>query len=209
MRKATTIYFVEHASTPGDGTRDERLNGWGKRGITAEGRSLLMGTADYLKSKNIGETYSSDLPRGIQTAESLRHQLGVRHSNTQRRGLRPMDVGLLAGEKKADVEPALDDLKSRPWSNAPGGESYGKFLGRFGQELHRTIHEALGEEYHCVYVTHSHNLGALSHLLSGGRKPARLESPVGAGGVIELQVSDGGGKVSMRKAYEPDGKVGS
>lgn len=209
MRDATTIYLVEHALTPGDGTGHEVLNGWSGRSITPAGKKLLAGTADYLKDKGVGETYSSDLPRAIQTAEHLRDLLGVTHSNTRRRGLRPLNVGLLAGERKEDVKPALDDLKSRPWANAPGGESYGKFLGRFGQELHRTIQEALGEDHACVYVTHSHNLGALAHVLSAGKVPARLESPVGAGGVVELRVEDGGGKVSMRPAYNPEGEIGA
>jgi broad specificity phosphatase PhoE len=209
-KDSTTIYLVEHSYTPGDGTKKEILNGWGKRGITPEGKELLQGTADYLKDKNVGETYSSDLPRAIETAEHLRGLLAIDHPNTERRNLRPMDVGLLAGENKDEVQPALDDLKSRPWAKAPGGsESYGKFLGRFGTELHRTIQEALGEDRACVYVTHSHNLGALSHILSGGVAPSHFDSPVGSGGVMELHVEDGGGKVSVRSAYEPDGKVGS
>ncbi len=116
-----------------------------------------------------------------------------------------MDVGMLAGHKKADVEEALSDAKSRPWSVVSGGESYGKFLGRWGQELHRTIQEALGEDHACVYVTHSHNLGSLAHVLSGGTAPSSLDSPVGSGGVVELHVEQGGGKVSMRPTFQPDG----
>jgi len=210
MKKdSTTIYLVEHGLTKGDGTNHEVLNGWGSRGITPDGKKRLQETADYLKDKGVGETYSSDLPRGVQTAEHLRGLLGVEHPNTERRGLRPMDVGMLAGHKKADVEEALSDAKARPWSVISGGESYGKFLGRWGQELHRTIQEALGEDHACVYVTHSHNLGSLAHVLSGGTAPSSLDSPVGSGGVVELHVEQGGGKVSMRPAFEPDGKVGA
>jgi broad specificity phosphatase PhoE len=196
-RDSTTIYLVEHGETPGDGTPAEKLHGWNGDGITDAGKEKLAATVEYLRDKNIGETYSSDLPRAVQTANLIHDGLGVTKPNTERMGLRPMNVGTLAGMRKDEVQQQLTDAKSRPWSKLPGGESYGKFLGRFGQELHRTIQEALGEEYNCVYVTHSHNLGALAHLLSGGTAPARLDGPVGSGGVIALHVSDGGGRVSM------------
>ncbi len=197
----TTLYLVEHGLTPGDGSDGEVVHGWNGDGLTDAGRALVRDvTAPYLKGKHVGEVYSSDLRRAVETANALRDALEIAHPNTERRGLRPMDVGTLAGQPKADVEGVLDDLRARRWAKAPGGESYGKFLGRWGQELDRTIHEAAGEEeYNCVYVTHSHNLGSLAHLLSGGRTPTRLEAPVGAGGVIALRVADDG-SVSMRRA---------
>lgn len=197
---------MEHGLTPGDGTPNEVLHGWNGQRLSAKGKSELTIPADHLLAtdNNIGETYSSDLPRAVETAETMRKLLGVTHPNTERRGLRPMDVGVYAGQPKADVEVALKDLKSRRWAVAPGGESYGKFLGRFGQELHRTIQEALGEDYQCLYVTHSHNLGALEHLLSNGKKPAQLNSPVGGGGVLALKVQDSGRKLTLSKLYDGD-----
>lgn len=206
MKKSATIYLVHHALTPGDGTPNEVLNGWGHRGISPKGQDQLSSTIDYLSDKNIGEVYSSDLPRSAQTGEIIRKGLNIAHPLTERRGLRPMDAGVLAGQKKVDVQEALDDLKSRRWAKAPGGESYGRFLGRFGQELHRTIQEALGEDYNCAYVMSSHNFGAIPHLLSGGKKPAAFSDTTKEGGVSILDVHDGGGKITYRPdVFRPGG----
>ncbi len=204
MKKSTTIYLVHHSLTPGDGTPNEKVRGWGGVGLTPKGRDLLKSTVDYLADKNIGEIYSSDLPRAAETGEILRSQLEIAHPLTQRRGLRPMDVGVLVGQKRSDVDEALSDLKSRRWAKAPGGESFGRFLGRFGQELHRTIQEALGENYNCAYVIHSHNFGVIPHLLSGGKKPAAFGDATKEAGVSILDVHDGGGRITYRPAvYNP------
>ena len=203
VKDRATIYLVHHSLTPGDGTAREVVHGWNGDGITAEGKSLLKKTADYLSDKNIGETYSSDLTRSVQTAEEIRRLLAIDHPNTERRGLRPMDIGVYAGLPKTEVEDALEDLRSRRWAKAPGGESYGKFLGRYGQELHRTIQEALGEEYNCAYVTHSHNFGATPHLLSGGTAPTSLAGDVSEGGVALLHVSGSGRHVAYEPVFDP------
>ena len=199
MKTSATIYLMHHSLTPGDGTPEEVVHGWQNGSLTDAGKKLLTPSVDYLRDKNIGETYSSDLTRGAQTASIVHEGLGIEKPNTERRGLRPMNIGVYAGQKKADVEEALNDLKSRRWASAPGGESYGRFLGRFGQELHRTIQEALGEEYNCLYVTHSHNFGAIPHLLSGGRKSATYSGDVREGGVAILNVKNGGRSIS----YDP------
>lgn len=199
MKKSATIYLMHHSLTPGDDTPEELSLGWKDQPLSKEGRQILSPTIDYLKDKNIGETYSSDLGRAVESAKIVHDGLGIEKPNTERRGLRPMNVGIYAGLKKSDVIEALSDLKSRRWAAAPGGESYGRFLGRFGQELHRTIQEALGEEYNCLYVMHSHNFGAIPHLLSGGKKPTEFKGDVREGGIAILNVKNGGGTIS----YDP------
>ena len=161
--------------------------------------------AEYLADKGIGETYSSDLPRGAETAGIIHDKLGIKKPNTEREGLRPMDVGTLKGMKSEEVEGVMNDLKSRLWAHAPGSsQSVGKFLGVWGEELDRTIQEALGEDHACVYITHSHNLATLPYLLSTGVAPIRLKSPVGPGGVIALHISDGGGQVILDHQFDPN-----
>lgn len=202
-RDSTTIYLVEHAQTPGDGTPNEICNGWRAVGITDKGKQRAQQTATWLRGANIGETYSSDLLRAVQTAGIIHDCLELTKPNTERFGLRPMNIGIYAGLPKTENEGPMEDARTRKWLNVPGGESYGKFLGRWGQELHRTIQEALGEEYNCAYVTHSHNLGALKHLLSDGEVAPSLESPVSAGGIIALHVSHGGGEIHPEIVYNP------
>jgi hypothetical protein len=101
-----------------------------------------------------------------------------------------------------EVAGVIDDLITRLWARAPGGESVGKFLGRWQAELDRTIHEALEEDHACCYVTHSHNLGSLPYLLSSGVAPISLKSGVGPGGVIALHVADHGGQVVIDEQFD-------
>jgi broad specificity phosphatase PhoE len=202
-RDATTLYLVHHASTPLD--EEGRVHGWGQASLSAKGKKDATASAEYLASKGVGETYSSDLNRGIETANIIRTKLGIEKPNTEREGLRPMDVGTLAGEKDEDIEGIMSDLKSRLWAHAPGSsQSVAKFLAVWGQELDRSIQEALGEDHACVYVVHSHNMATLPYLLSTGVAPIRLRSPVGPGGVVALHVSDGGGQVILDHQFDPN-----
>lgn len=200
-RSNTSLYLVHHGSTLLD--EQDRVHGWSDTSISAKGRQDANAAAEFLAQKGIGEVYSSDLPRAVETAEIIRSKLGIEKPITEREGLRPMDVGTLKGMKSDEVEGIMSDLKSRLWAHAPGSsQSVGKFLGVWGKELDRTIQEALGEEYSCVYVTHSHNLGSLPYLLSTGVAPIRLKSPVGPGGVIALHISDNGGQVILDHQFD-------
>jgi len=201
-RDGTTLYLVHHGSTALD--EEGKVHGWKNTSLSAKGKSQAEQAAEYLESKGIGEVYSSDLPRSVETAQIIRSHLKIEHPLTEREGLRPMDVGLLAGEKMEDVEGIMSDLKARLWQHAPGSsQSVGKFLGVWGKELDRTMQEALDESYSCVYVTHSHNLATLPYLLSTGVAPIRLNSPVGPGGVIALHISDKGGQVVLDHQFDP------
>lgn len=203
MAESTTLYLVEHGIMPGGGTDQTVLNGWSDRDISGAGEKRMEQTARLLEGRSIGETYSSDLTRAVHSAEIIRSGLGIEHPNTERIGLRPMNVGLLAGLTHDETEGPMADALARRWAPVPGGESYAKFLGRWQQELNRTIQEALGEDHACVYVTHSHNLGALDHLLSNGIEPARLESPVTSGGIIALHIYNEGEEVVPEIIYNP------
>ena len=201
---ATTLYLVQHAMTKGDGGPSERNWGWLDEPLSDTGRERAAQTAQMLEGLDIGETYSSDLPRAVETAEIIREHLGIEHPNTERMGLRPLDSGIAAGLPKDETAEMLNDAFTRIWAPVPGGESVGKFLGRWGQELHRTIQEALGEDDHaCVYVTHSHNLRALEHLLSNGNEPLAHEPVVGSGGIIALHIKEGGAEITPEIIYNP------
>jgi broad specificity phosphatase PhoE len=201
-RDGTTIYLVHHGRTAID--EAGKVHGWAgsDEPLTPRGVADAEKAAAFLKTKGVGEVYSSDQARAIQTAEVIRDKLQIEKPNTERLGLRPMNVGTLAGLTDDEVAGPMDDLKARLWARAPGGESMGKFLGRWGQELDRVIHEALEEPYSCAYVTHSHNLATLPYLLSTGVAPIKIKSGVGPGGVIALHVSDDGGQVVIDEQFD-------
>lgn len=200
-REGTTVYLVHHGRTATD--EAGKVHGWANDDpLTPRGVHDAELAAAFLKAKGVGEVYSSDQKRAVETAEVIRGKLKIEHPNTEREGLRPMDVGTLAGMTDEEIAGPMADLQARLWARAPGGESMGEFLGRWGKELGRTIHEALGEPYACAYVTHSHNLATLPYLLSTGVAPIRIKSGVGPGGVIALHVSNGGGQVIIDEQWD-------
>jgi broad specificity phosphatase PhoE len=200
-REGTTLYLVHHGRTATD--EEGRVHGWSiDDPLTARGVQDAEKAAAFLKTKGVGELYSSDLKRAVETAEIIRDKLQIEKPVTKRIGLRPMNVGTLAGLTEDEVAGPMDDLKARLWARAPGGESMGKFLGRWGQELDRDIHESLEEPYSCVYVTSSHNLATLTYLLSTGVAPIKIKSGVGPGGIIALHISDGGGQVVVDEQWD-------
>lgn len=201
LREGTTVYFVHHGSTEVD--EQNRVHGWSQTPLSPLGREDAKKAAEYLSTKGVGEVYSSDLERAIETAEIIRTSLGIEKPNTERVGLRPMDVGLLRGMKDDEVEDVMADLKARLWAHAPGSsQSVGKFLAVWGKELDRDIHEALEEDHACAYITHSHNLATLPYLLSTGVAPIRMKSSVGPGGIIALHVSDDGGQIVLDHQWD-------
>ncbi len=201
----TTLYLVQHTQVPGDGTPSEHNNGWSNVDLSDEGIERAHQTAQVLEGRVIGETYSSDLRRASHTANIIRDHLGIAEPNTERQGLRPLNVGILTGVSKDEAAADLDDAFTRIWAPVTGGESVGKFLGRWGQELHRTIQEALGEDHACAYVTHSHNLRALEHLLSNGVEPLARQPVVGSGGIIALHIKEHGAEITPDIIYNPEG----
>jgi broad specificity phosphatase PhoE len=201
QRDGTTLYLVHHGTTVLD--EQEKVHGWDDWPLSPTGREDARKAAEYLRTRGVGETYSSDLKRASETADIIRDALKIEKPNTERRGLRPMDVGTLAGLKADEVEGVMNDLKARLWQHAPGSsQSVGKFLAVWGKELDRDIQEALEETHACVYVTHSHNLATLAYLISTGVAPIRLRSPVGPGGVIALHISDGGGQLVIDHQWD-------
>jgi broad specificity phosphatase PhoE len=202
---STTLYLVQHAQTPGDGTPSERNGGWSGVDLSDEGVERAQQSAQVLEGREIGETYSSDLRRASHTAAIIHEHLGLSEPNTERQGLRPLNVGILTGVSKEEAAGVLDDAFTRIWAPVTGGESVGKFLGRWGQELHRTIQEALGEDHACAYITHSHNLRALEHLLSNGVEPLAKEPVVGSGGIIALHIKENGAEITPEVLYNPEG----
>jgi len=201
QRDGTTLYLVHHGTTALDA--QGKVHGWGDWPLSPEGREDARKAAEYLRTQGVGETFSSDLKRASETADIIRGVLKIEKPNTERRGLRPMDVGTLAGMTAEEVEGVMDDLKARLWQHAPGSsQSVGKFLAVWGKELDRDIQEALEETHACVYVTHSHNLATLAYLISTGVAPIRLRSPVGPGGIIALHISDGGGQLVIDHQWD-------
>jgi broad specificity phosphatase PhoE len=204
MKDTATLYLVHHGQTRlDDAPGGERINGWKRIGLAPNGEATATKTGKWLaRHAHIGEVYSSSLPRASQTGNRIQEVTGAKR-NTLRDNLRSWDVGILTGSHHDEAEPLLADHRTQRWTALPGGESYAKFLARFGQGLDQLIQDALTEDQDCAAVTHSHNLEALPHLLSNGEEPILKESPVGPGGVIAVHIAERGKRLTPETVYNP------
>ncbi len=143
------ITVVRHGTTDLNG--DGKLRGWKNVPLSEQGKIDVKKTAKELKDSGITKIVSSDLIRTEQTAEAISKDTGVKVELSA--GLRPWDVGELAGE---DVKKTLPILKEyaieTPDKPIPGGESFNAFKERFLSEVEKI--KRANPEDRVAIVTH-------------------------------------------------------
>lgn len=147
---------------------EERLRGWMDVPLDKQGLWEAEGTAQRLAQYPVAHIYSSDLYRARQTAEAVvRTTLApIMHTS----GLRPWDLGTLAGQRVKNVLPILQQLALDPALRAPGGESFLQFCDRYSRKLKELLDIAARSTECIVAVTHVRNLLATPTLLHGGNR---------------------------------------
>jgi len=154
----------------------ERLRGWMEVPLDEQGLREAEETAQRLAQYPVAHIYSSDLYRARQTADAVvKATLApIVHAS----GLRPWNVGTLAGQRVKDILPILQQLELDPSLPAPGGESFLQFCDRYSRKLEELLEIAHRSEACIVAVTHVRNLLAAPTLLRGGD---RSHIPVSGG----------------------------
>jgi probable phosphoglycerate mutase len=154
----------------------ERLRGWMDIPLDEQGLREAEETARRLAQYSIAQIYSSDLYRARQTADAVVRATVAPITYTS--GLRPWNLGTLAGQRVQDILLILQQLKLDPAMQAPGGESLHQFCDRYSKQLEELLDFAAGSEECIVAVTHVRNLLAAPALLYGGD---RSQIPVSGG----------------------------
>jgi probable phosphoglycerate mutase len=123
------VLYVRHGHTVlNKGGSEERLRGWLPIPLTPEGVQSAHAVGKELSLKP--DTFTtSDLVRAQQTADIIGEHLGMPATPDLR--LRDWNTGSLAGQKVADVLPAIKGLIAHPTEPAPGGEPIQDYLDRF------------------------------------------------------------------------------
>jgi broad specificity phosphatase PhoE len=163
------LILVRHGKTVlNSHDRAERLRGWLDVALDEQGLREAEETAQRLVQYPVAHIYSSDLYRARQTADAVANATLAPIVHTS--GLRPWNVGTLAGQRVKDILPILQQLERDPSLPAPEGESFLQFCDRYSRKLEELLDIANCSEACIVAVTHVRNLLAASTLLHGGDK---------------------------------------
>lgn len=130
----TKIILVRHGSTKlnsgGDGNSSECIRGWLDIPLSPKGIKEAQEVAEKLKEHDFDGIISSDLIRAEKTAQIISEATGVPILGVSR-GLRPWDVGTLAGKPVENCLDILHDhIANKPDVKLGGGESFNEFKER-------------------------------------------------------------------------------
>src|SRR5262249_29656891 len=132
-KNKTRIVVIRHGSTEYNGTSgnsSECVRGWKDIPLSAEGKREVKALAKELRNVKMDALYSSNLDRAEATALAINKETGTPILGSIQ-GLRPWDLGNLAGKKASDCRGIiLDYLENKPASKVPGGEAFVTFRDR-------------------------------------------------------------------------------
>jgi broad specificity phosphatase PhoE len=136
------IYVMRHGQTALDPTK--RSDGWIDLPLSDEGRqNIVQQISDYMKFIPMTEVHASPLKRCEETAHILNSGCVSKPKEVSDPRLQTWDLGSLAGEKKKDAKPQVQDLLANPDKKAPdGGESYNDFTGRVDPAIEKLMSTA-------------------------------------------------------------------
>ena len=159
------------------------FNSWIDAPLTERGEQEEDKLTDYLKDAHARIIWSSPLMRAWRTANAINqhHHVAV----LQHRGLLGWGLGVFEGIPHDIGKEAINLFVENPTVEIPNGESFDRTVGR----IEKFFGDALGQdtpEHPGIYVTHSHVIAVLEHLLSGEPFTEKPSSPIATGGVCEI-----------------------
>lgn len=135
------FYLMRHGHTDMNNESDlseDRLRGWKDPPLNKEGREEAKKLGAKLKDAGIDCLYCSDLSRAKETAEIIAEIIGA--DVEPLRGLRPWDVGELAGQSTKTGLPKLAVYaREKPDEKVPGGESFNTYVQRAFKGINQAI----------------------------------------------------------------------
>lgn len=168
-----TIYFVRHGETADDVNPDDSLiSSWSDVSLTPKGQEEAEETAKLLAKQDIGEIYSCDLVRTMQTAQAISEATGA--PIIEERGLRGWNVGAYTGlsantelNNGRTIKEQLAWLQEHPSIKPPGGDSWLETDSRINDAISACIRRAEQLDKPIVVVTHSRVINSLPSLSRG------------------------------------------
>jgi broad specificity phosphatase PhoE len=140
------LHLIRHGET--EWNRDGRIQGHSDPPLSAAGREQARALAERLAAEPIGELWSSDLRRALETAEPLATQLAldIRVSPA----LRERSFGVNEGRVAAEVAAELGTVAGTAWlgpdDRHPEGESLRELYERMAAFLDALLAESPTDE---------------------------------------------------------------
>jgi broad specificity phosphatase PhoE len=139
------LHLIRHGET--EWNRDGRIQGHSDPPLSAAGREQARALAERLAAEPIGELWSSDLRRALETAEPLAAQLGLDIHVSP--ALRERSFGVNEGRIDAEVEAELGRAITAwlgPDERHPEGESLRELYERVAAFLDALVGASPAEE---------------------------------------------------------------
>jgi broad specificity phosphatase PhoE/8-oxo-dGTP pyrophosphatase MutT (NUDIX family) len=169
------LYVISHAKTRynNPGANKDRVQGWLRVPIDAQGRKEAALLGEFLKREKIDELHSSDIVRSHQTAQIIGRVTGLK-VNVSRK-FRPWNLGSFAGHSSEHVVPKLKPfITEEPDAKVDGGEPFNTFKDRFIPALERLVKLAESGE-RVALVTHSRNVELIEGWLGGNGYRTKID----------------------------------
>ena len=140
------LHLIRHGET--EWNRDGRIQGHSDPPLSAAGREQAEALAERLAAEPIGELWSSDLRRALETAEPLAARLGLDIHVSP--ALRERSFGVNEGRVAAEVAAELGTVAGTAWlgpdDRHPEGESLRELYERMAAFLDTLLAESPADE---------------------------------------------------------------
>ncbi len=188
------LIAIRHGETELNGVGNggngaERTRGWLPVTLTLQGMQDMIETAENLSDvEGVTALHSSDLVRGVQSAEEVAHALNM--TLNVREDLRDWNIGEFAGQEVKKILKDLHAFMDEPLKQVPGGESYQSFLNRAVPFITQLVED----EDLQIIVTHNRLLTLIDALTRNkGKYPStsvlKDKGPVKPSGLIIVDSS--------------------
>ena len=164
-----TVFLARHGNEV-SGFR----GGWSSLGLDELGTQQAKELAEYLfntQSVNcIQKIYASDLPRAMQTAQTVAERLSL--PVIKKSGFREVNNGALSGMANDEADKLYPDLywKRLEWDEKyPNGESPKDFCARVTNAWKGFLSEIIAENENVLLVTHGGVIQVILSILKGER----------------------------------------
>lgn len=139
--KKDRVYVMRHGQTALDPMH--RSDGWLDLPLSDKGRQSVVTTlSEHLSTVPITRIHCSDLKRTEETSEILKSGMNSDPSVKTFPEAKTWDLGSLSGNPKKPNKPVVVDLLENPDKEAPDGESYNGFTGRFDKWFKKQLKDA-------------------------------------------------------------------
>lgn len=196
MAEKTVAYVVRHGTT--DLNNEDKYRGQLNIPLDEKGKQDAEELREFLKDKEIGKAWTSDLSRASNTAKTILQGRNI--PATRDADLRPLDAGKFAGKKKSEYKDEMKKYQDDTSKKIPGGESIDNLHKRNRRPLLKAMRAGLHGKPSLV-STHSSVIHSLGHILHGKHDHALVE-PGGA-----VAVNWDGKKFNAKAVLKPKKKL--